>query len=902
MNAQRLPIVSDKGDRNSGRHAVLSRSTAIWTTLLTSLLLVARADAAFLYVNVSNAVPVAPYTNWLSAATNIQEAVDYASVGDTVLVSNGVYAVGGSKAFNGLLTNRVTVTKPITVQSVNGPWVTTIRGAGMTNNAAAVRCVWLTNGAALVGFTLEGGATLSQVVSSGSDIAGGGVFCNAPNATVANCVIRSNTAAGDGAAAYLGTLRNCYVTENVAPFGVGVVTLGNLLNCTVVRNIGIGVVTGNAVNSIIYFHPTTYGNSSGSFSYCCMTPKPAGLGNITNNPAFLGDGLHLAANSPCLGAGTNAAVGVDIDGLAWNSPPSIGCDDWQPNAVILGPPTFQFNTAKRQLVFDLPVAGEPPFVGSWEKDGVPIVADSVHTDVTTLNLKVDSSFPAISGSYRVSISNAHGSAGISQSVPIFIRYVDAAGTNPVVPYTNWVTAATTIQDAVDFAQPGDIVLVTNGVYASGGRPYNGGITNRVLVTQPGVMIASVSGYASTIIEGAKDPNTVSGNGPLAMRCCFLATNGVSLSGFTLRGGATKSEGAITLPNNLGGGAASLGLPWSYGSNYSSNLTDARIVNCLITSNSAVNGGGAVYLSLVNTVLAGNLATYEGGGTYNCYLTNCTVSSNSASFGGGTSNGDLYNSISINNLGAGNADWSNSWAPYVMIYTCTAPTPNVSPNTRSPFTGDIVADPQFTDSAYHLSAASPCRGTGSSLYSSGWDMAGRPWASPPSMGAWEVEDGDFVGPLAVTIAASQTNSFVGRTWNFAGLITGRASGLSWDWGDGVVSSNVSFAASHVWTNAGNYTVTFTAFNNDNPSGVSTNLAIAVLPLNPPQIELPTLTANGFDCQCLGQSNAIYTLQLATNLVPPVTWRNLQTLVCDGGPVVFTNVSGTNLMEFYRVLVR
>jgi hypothetical protein len=877
---------------------MLSRLAAIWTTLLASLLLVARADAAFLYVNVSNAVPVAPYTNWLSAATNIQEAVDYASVGDTVLVSNGVYAVGGSKAFNGLLTNRVTVTKPITVQSVNGPWVTTIRGAGMTNNAAAVRCVWLTNGAALVGFTLAGGATLTS--GANQDVQGGGVFCNAANATVANCVIRSNTASRYGAAVSQGTLRNCYVTENVAPVNYGVVAAGDLFNCTVVRNSGIGVYAGRAVNSIIYFHPTTYGNSSGSFSYCCMTPKPAGLGNITNNPAFLGDGLHLAANSPCLGAGTNAAVGADIDGLAWNSPPSIGCDDWQPNAVILGPPTFQFNTAKRQLVFDLPVAGEPPFVGSWEKDGVPIVADSVHTDVTTLNLKVDSSFPAISGSYRVSVSNAHGSAGISQSVPIFIRYVDAAGTNPVVPYTNWATAATTIQDAVDFAQPGDIVLVTNGVYGSGGRPYNGGVTNRVLVTQPGVTIASVNGYSSTIIEGAKDPNAPSGRGPLAVRCCFLATNGVSLTGFTLHGGSTASDPGLIPPNNLGGGAASLGLPWTEFSAYSSNLTDARVANCLISSNLALNGGGAVYLNLVNCILSDNIAAQEGGATYNCYLTNCTVSQNfGLVYASGTSNGNLYNCISVNNRPSNSG---NSWAPYVILYTCTTPAPTTGINTKPPFTGDIVADPQFTDSAYHLSAASLCRGTGSSLYSSGWDMAGRPWASPPSMGAWEVEDGDFVGPLAVAIAASQTNSFVGRTWNFAGLITGRASGLSWDWGDGVVSSNVSFTASHVWTNAGNYTVTFTAFNNDNPSGVSTNLAIAVLPLNPPQIELPTLTANGFDCQCLGQSNAIYTLQLATNLVPPVTWRNIQTLVCDGGPVVFTNVSGTNLMEFYRVLVR
>ena len=79
------------------------------------------------------------------------------------------------------------------------------------------------------------------------------------------------------------------------------------------------------------------------------------------------------------------------------------------------------------------------------------------------------------------------------------------------------------------------MLVTNGIYATGGKSMDGVITNRVAVDKA-ITVQSVMGPEATFVQGNWNPTVT--NGASAVRCAWL-TNGAVLSGFTLRGGGTR---------------------------------------------------------------------------------------------------------------------------------------------------------------------------------------------------------------------------------------------------------------------------------------------------------------------------------------------------------------------------
>jgi hypothetical protein len=210
-----------------------------------------------------------------------------------------------------------------------------------------------------------------------------------------------------------------------------------------------------------------------------------------------------------------------------------------------------------------------------------------------------------------------------------------------------------------------------------------------------------------------------------------------------------------------------------------------------------------------------------------------------------------------------------------------------------------ANPELVDWA-HVSVNSPCRGAGSPLYATGTDIDGEPWVNPPSIGCDEVVEAGLVGPLNVGILMDRTNVLVNHLVGFGAEITGRIASYEWSYGDGTPTT---LSDIHTWTDVGDYTVMLTAYNTDNPAGVSDSILIHVLPPTQPALQSAAMGTNGFRFEFAGQETARYWIEMATNIAPPVFWHTLQNILSStGGVHQIVDSNATNATRFYRVRAR
>ncbi len=700
---------------------------------------------------------IPPYTNWAAAAREVQPAIDAASSGDTVLVTNGVYETGG-RVMSDSTMNRIAVTNAVHVKSVNGPKSTIIRGRRPIGDNA-VRCAWLSSDSALSGFTLTGGATRAYPATSSIDArSGGGAWC-VPGAVLSNCIFSGNAADSYGGGVYQGTLHNCTLTDN-STGGDGGGAYGGVLNscvlsgntayrgggarssklyhCTVsgnsAENEGGGVYNGQFYNSIIYYNSARSGDNHASvilvLQYCCTTPHhPLGaFSNITNEPALV-SASRIAVDSPCVGAGEfyNYTSGVDTDGEAWRNPPAIGADEPYATTtgaltVVIGMPyaTVSMNHAlSMKAEIDGPVTSNAWDFGDGGAQSNRAYVDHAWSQTGTYDVVLT----AWSASYPDGVS-----ATATVTVADTAYYANCANPTPVYPYTNWMTAATNIQDAIDAADvPGRLVFVTNGLYDAGGRIASDVHTNRIVLTHA-ARVMSVNGPHKTVIEGRP------GSGESGVRCAWVG-EGCLLAGFTLTNGA-----ADTVGTQIGGGGARCE-PGGVVSNcvlvgntgyFSGGAYAGELHNCVLADNTGNLYGGAYYSTLHNCALSGNRGQW-GGGVSRGSLNSCTVSGNSASRqGGGVYQCTLRNCIVYGNTAP---EGENYHFQCAFQYSCTTPHPGGD--------GCITNNPRLAagaDAGLRVQASSPCIDAGlhEPWMDSGRDLDGHPrvFNGAVDMGAYE----------------------------------------------------------------------------------------------------------------------------------------------------------------------
>ncbi len=348
------------------------------------------------------------------------------------------------------------------------------------------------------------------------------------------------------------------------------------------------------------------------------------------------------------------------------------------------------------------------------------------------------------------------------------RYVDGSVVSSD-DGTSWRTAFKTIQEGIDAASDGDIVIVSPGLYVENVHFHGKNVTlrssdplNRDIV-------------ASTIIDGNQADSVVTFDGTENETCV--------LSGFTIQNGRGEQGGGVMCGGM--GHPSALALvennrvlnnsTWWHGGGVS--WCSGVVRNNLIVGNSAdYCGGGLAFCggAILNNVVVGNSAA-AGGGLYSCggTIENNTVVGNSARESGGGFNNcpDIIRNCII---------WGNT-APFGdQLFDCVTPTYSCIQHWSWGGEGNITDDPQFVDlggtdgapltyedNDYRLALNSPCVDAG----------ANEQWM-------WQAVDLDgnprvFYGTSSkrVDMGAFEYGSFAFKIFR-ASKAVGDKAGLSW----------------------------------------------------------------------------------------------------------------------------
>jgi spore coat protein CotH len=331
--------------------------------------------------------------------------------------------------------------------------------------------------------------------------------------------------------------------------------------------------------------------------------------------------------------------------------------------------------------------------GGWQAVGATVALEAVASNLYA--------FAGWTGDTNAIVAGSATSAAISVRLdaPVALAahfaavvptyYVSPAGTH-VAPYTNWITASTSLQFIVDYVPAGSTVLVAAATYP---------LTSQLAIGKA-LHLKSAAGPGAAILDG--------GN---ATRVLYLSHAEAIVEGFALQNGNSVSSS--------GGGVR---------------IEPAgQLVNCILRNNvSQKYGGGAALLGggeLRNCLLHDNAAGEWGGGLYTFtasdvpLVQSCTFSGNSAGDGGGVylnGTATLRNSIVWGNTASSGSNVFLSGSGQSIQTTLSGPAQSG--------TGNLGVSPRFAaTNEFRLAPDSPAInvGTPQSWMTNAVDLDSRP---------------------------------------------------------------------------------------------------------------------------------------------------------------------------------
>jgi len=574
----------------------------------------------------------------------IQAGIDAAGDWDVVLLAPGRYTGAGNKDLD-------IRGKRIAVRSEFGPETCIIdcenSGRGFVFQSSetpdtVLEGITITNGSSTSGGGISCNGSSPTIrycyiedcsATSGD---GGGIYCTSSSPVIIGCKIRFNTSStGSGGGIFLSNsspqLESCLISENVAEDNGGGVFCYNssapvLTNCT---------IAGNKVNQFFGGGICSAVNSAPILNNTIIWANSASDGNqiyaYSNNTS-------ITLNNCCY---SNDSGDVNVNGTPFTTPGCIAA-----NPLFFDPTDHDYHLLPGSPCIDL---GDDSYV-NWDYD--------LDGTISTQRIRIWGPNVDI-GCYE----------GAWHPVP---------------------SMYTTIQDAINAALDGDLVVVEPGTYTGAGNK------NLTFGGKRVILYADTEEGGECVIDcegSGRGFNFNSGEGPFT-----------AVVGFTIKNGNASDGGAIYC-----------------------NGSSPTIINCIMQSNTSSLSGGAVYCTdshptLINCLMENNSAGTSGnggGGGIYCFsgasprVINCTLKDNWSQFSGGgirshASAGRviLINCIVWSNTSASSANEIMSEGGTVTAYCSNADsTECTGVNWGTP---NMDADPQFASNGWgHLKRTSPC---------------------------------------------------------------------------------------------------------------------------------------------------------------------------------------------------